>query len=97
MRSSEKLLRIPHGAHGVSPEQGGARSGKTIGDPDLTSARHGASAARNIGLAASTGEYLALLDADDVWFPGKLSVQTEILDCHTEVAVVYNPRYFWYS
>ena len=28
-------------------------------------------------LAESRGEYLALLDIDDVWFPGKLSVQAE--------------------
>jgi glycosyltransferase involved in cell wall biosynthesis len=63
--------------------------------PDGT--RHGEAAARNIGIAESRGEYLALLDVDDVWFPGKLSVQTEILNRHPELAMVYNPLYFWYS
>ena len=63
--------------------------------PDGT--RHGGASARNIGIAESRGEYLALLDIDDVWFPGKLSVQTEILNRHPEVAMVYNPLYFWYS
>ena len=63
--------------------------------PDGT--RHGGASARNIGIAESRGEYLALLDIDNVWFPGKLSVQTEILSRHKEVAMVYNPLYFWYS
>jgi glycosyltransferase involved in cell wall biosynthesis len=59
--------------------------------------RHGGATARNIGIAEARGEYLALLDIDDVWFPDKLSVQTEILNRHPEVAMVYNPLYFWYS
>ena len=66
-----------------------------LSQPDGTS--HGASAARNIGIAESRGEYLALLDADDVWFPGKLAAQAELLNRHPEVAMVYNPLYFWYS
>jgi glycosyltransferase involved in cell wall biosynthesis len=32
----------------------------------------GAAVARNIGLAASTASHVALLDADDTWFPGHL-------------------------
>jgi glycosyltransferase involved in cell wall biosynthesis len=63
--------------------------------PDGTS--HGAATARNIGIGESRGEYLALLDVDDVWFPGKLSVQTEFLNRYPDVAMVYNPLYFWYS
>jgi glycosyltransferase involved in cell wall biosynthesis len=36
------------------------------------SANQGAAVARNIGLAAATGSHVALLDADDTWFPGHL-------------------------
>jgi glycosyltransferase involved in cell wall biosynthesis len=39
----------------------------------------GVSAARNRGVAASTGRYVALLDADDTWLPEKLSRQLEAL------------------
>jgi glycosyltransferase involved in cell wall biosynthesis len=39
----------------------------------------GAAAARNTGIAKSTGAYVALLDADDVWMPYKLERQIEIL------------------
>lgn len=35
----------------------------------------GPSAARNAGVAASTGEWIAFLDDDDVWFPDKIRTQ----------------------
>jgi glycosyltransferase involved in cell wall biosynthesis len=51
--------------------------------------RRGASAARNVGIKSSTGTYVAFQDDDDVWFPEKLRVQTEALERHPEVGVVY--------
>lgn len=40
----------------------------------------GVSVARNVGIAAATAPLIAFLDQDDVWLPGKLRRQLDILD-----------------
>lgn len=46
----------------------------------LTQPNGGAAAARNTGIEAATGKYVALLDADDLWVPAKLERQLEVLE-----------------
>ena len=48
----------------------------------------GVSAAYNRGILASSGEYIAFLDADDVWLPQKLELQVKVLDSCPDVALV---------
>ncbi|CAN5783385.1 hypothetical protein BH24ACI5_BH24ACI5_03140 [soil metagenome] len=48
----------------------------------------GLSEARNTGLAAATGEYLALLDSDDLWEPDFLTSQMALLESRPEIDIV---------
>ena len=51
--------------------------------------RHrGISVARNAGLARATGRFIAILDADDLWPPDRLSLQVQYLREHPAVGIV---------
>jgi glycosyltransferase involved in cell wall biosynthesis len=48
----------------------------------------GLTASRSAAIEAARGPWLALLDADDVWLPGKIERQMEVVERHPEVVWV---------
>ena len=55
----------------------------------ITQANKGVAEARNVGIDHSSSDYIALLDADDLWEPTKLEQQVACLDAHPEVGLVH--------
>lgn len=49
----------------------------------------GANAARNTGIEAASGEYIAFLDDDDSWLPTKVERQVDTFQGHEDIGVTY--------
>ena len=57
----------------------------------------GAAASRNLGVSRAQGEWLAFLDADDLWLPQKLKVQLELLEQNPEATAICEATTYWYD
>ena len=61
-------------------------------DPRIRVIRHqvnqGASLSRNDALSAARGEYIAIMDADDICAPNRLKQQIDFLDAHPQAGLV---------
>lgn len=56
----------------------------------LCQPNRGLSSARNLALSKARGEFIAYLDADDMWYPHKLDKQVTFLDAHKEYGLVHS-------
>ena len=57
----------------------------------------GISASRNLAIGQAQGEYIAVLDADDLWLPLKLEEQLTIMRSLPDVGSVYGKTLYWFS
>lgn len=55
----------------------------------LTQERKGLAGALNTGICAARGTYIAFLDADDIWLPGKLARHLRFHEEHPETDVSF--------
>lgn len=55
----------------------------------IEQAHLGVSTARNAALAVARGDFIALLDADDLWLPEKLEKQIAYLSQHPEIDIIF--------
>lgn len=54
----------------------------------ISQSNSGVASARNKGIAASKGDYIAFLDSDDVWIKNKLEYQLDIFNKDEEIMLV---------
>lgn len=55
----------------------------------------GVAAARNKGISLATGDWIAFVDADDIWLPNKLRMQWNSLQHSPEARMVYSAWHVW--
>jgi glycosyltransferase involved in cell wall biosynthesis len=57
----------------------------------------GAAASRNLGASHTIAPYITFFDADDVYVPGMLAEQFDLLESMPDVAMVVGPMLYWHS
>ena len=100
----ELPTKIPSPASGEG--QGGIADLQSSGSPDaggtpavrvkviFNETNLGTYGTLNRALEAASGEFIAILNDDDVWLPGKLEMQVALMDRLPEVGLVHTDGYF---
>ena len=96
-----ELMLVDDGSTGESSALAGAYAEafrdriRTLEHPGH--AHRGMSASRNLGIRRAAGDYIAFLDADDVWLPHTLGEQVVLLDSQPDAAMLYGNTEYWYG
>jgi glycosyltransferase involved in cell wall biosynthesis len=103
----ESALAQTHPVHEIVVVDGGSRDGteeiaRGYGPrvrviEQRPSGRKGIGAARNLGIEASSGEWVAFLDADDWWDPQITAMRLTALESNPEARLSYTGRYTVYE
>ena len=81
-RPPHELILVDDASGDGSAEAARARFGDRV--RVLSGRRGSAAAARNAGWRAATGDWIAFLDADDLWLEAKLATAAEALGAHPQ-------------
>jgi glycosyltransferase involved in cell wall biosynthesis len=93
-----ELLLIDDGSTDESPSIAALAAAKDPRIKVLRPPAHlpgGAAAARNIGIRAASGEFIAFLDADDLYESRMLEIYLATLNALPAVGMVYGPTRWW--
>jgi glycosyltransferase involved in cell wall biosynthesis len=55
----------------------------------------GPASARNLGMHLATGEYLAFLDSDDLWYPEKLARQLAAMETNPQIDLLFSEAWMF--
>jgi glycosyltransferase involved in cell wall biosynthesis len=61
----------------------------------ITQPNSGPAVARNRGVAAAHSEWIAFLDADDVWLPHKLQQQVQCMEANPSAGLIHSAFLLW--
>lgn len=87
IRPADEMIVIDDGSSDNTAQAAGSFGEKVT---VIRQTNAGASVARNKGIEASHGEWIAFLDADDEWLPEKLQLQVGHLREHPELKWTYS-------
>ena len=74
-RPADEVIAVDDGSADGSADLARAAGATVVGGPRL-----GAAAARNAGVDAASGDWVAFLDADDLWYADHLSRAVDLID-----------------
>ena len=67
-----------------------ARIAESKGAAVIQQANRGIGAARNAGIRAASGEWIAFLDSDDLWVPEKLEIQSLAVQLCPDITMIFS-------